>query len=163
MALLVASNGCMGKKFKDLVTKICHFVDSDVIKVDFREFVMMSQGERKSMAEYTDNVEGHLSCDDSSHGEQYLRIPTAAIAFTVAARARNTVVAVETCSERSLSLNLLEPKTTLRLCILLLLVPKMVLILCNLRWCSFVRVHVRMNTFLQLLFEMVVVCGGDFT
>ena len=32
MALLVASNGCMGKKFKDLVAKICHFVISDVIK-----------------------------------------------------------------------------------------------------------------------------------
>ena len=32
MALLVATNGCMGKKFVDLVAKICHFVISDVIK-----------------------------------------------------------------------------------------------------------------------------------
>ena len=32
MALLVASNGCMGEKFEDLVAKICHFVISDVIK-----------------------------------------------------------------------------------------------------------------------------------
>ena len=32
MALLVASNGCMGKKFEDLVAKICRYVISDVIK-----------------------------------------------------------------------------------------------------------------------------------
>ena len=32
MALLVANNGCMGEKIKDLVAKICRFVISDVIK-----------------------------------------------------------------------------------------------------------------------------------
>ena len=32
MALLAASNGCMGKKFKDLVAKICRYVISDAIK-----------------------------------------------------------------------------------------------------------------------------------
>ena len=32
MALLVASNGCMGEKIEDLVVKICRFVISDVIK-----------------------------------------------------------------------------------------------------------------------------------
>ena len=32
MALLVASNGCVGEKFEDLVAKICRFVISDVIK-----------------------------------------------------------------------------------------------------------------------------------
>ena len=32
MALLVASNGCMGEKIEDLVAKTCHFVISDVIK-----------------------------------------------------------------------------------------------------------------------------------
>ena len=32
MALLVASNGCMGKKFEDLVAKICHYIITDVIK-----------------------------------------------------------------------------------------------------------------------------------
>ena len=32
MALLVASNGCMGEKFEDLVAKICRFVISDIIK-----------------------------------------------------------------------------------------------------------------------------------
>ena len=45
MALLVASNGCMGEKFEDLVTKICRFVISDVIKTDFRLFVVTSQGD----------------------------------------------------------------------------------------------------------------------
>ena len=32
MVLLVASNGCMGEKFKHLVANICHFVIRDVIK-----------------------------------------------------------------------------------------------------------------------------------
>ena len=32
MALLVASNGCMGEKIEDKVGKICHIVISDVIK-----------------------------------------------------------------------------------------------------------------------------------
>ena len=31
MALLVASNGCIGEKFEDLVAKICRYVISDVI------------------------------------------------------------------------------------------------------------------------------------
>ena len=32
MALLVASNACMGESFEDLVAKICRSVISDVIK-----------------------------------------------------------------------------------------------------------------------------------
>ena len=32
MALLVASNGCMGEKIEDLVTKICRFVIGEVIE-----------------------------------------------------------------------------------------------------------------------------------
>ena len=32
MVLLVASNDCMGEKFKESVAKICRFVISDVIK-----------------------------------------------------------------------------------------------------------------------------------
>ena len=32
MALIVASNGCIGEKFEDLVVKICRFIISDVIK-----------------------------------------------------------------------------------------------------------------------------------
>ena len=31
MALLVASNGCMGEKIEDLVAQICRFVINDVI------------------------------------------------------------------------------------------------------------------------------------
>ena len=37
----------MGEKFEDLVSKICRFVISDVIKLDFRQFIVTSQGERK--------------------------------------------------------------------------------------------------------------------
>ena len=34
MALLVASNGCMGEKFEDLVAKVCRFVISDPFHMD---------------------------------------------------------------------------------------------------------------------------------
>ena len=50
-------------------------------------------------------------------------------------------------------------RTTLLLCILLLLVPKMVLTLCNLRWCSFlvdpiIYAHIQMS-----MFCVVIVCS----
>ena len=32
MALLAASNGCIGEKFEDIFAKICHFVISDINK-----------------------------------------------------------------------------------------------------------------------------------
>ena len=32
MAVLVASNGCMGEKIEDYVAKTCHFVISNIIK-----------------------------------------------------------------------------------------------------------------------------------
>ena len=32
MAILVASNGCMGEKFEDLIAKICRYGISDIIK-----------------------------------------------------------------------------------------------------------------------------------
>ena len=32
MALLVASNGCMGEKIEDTVATVCHIVISDIIK-----------------------------------------------------------------------------------------------------------------------------------
>ena len=38
MALLVASNGCMGEKFEDLVAKICRFVIRDIIKTGLSAF-----------------------------------------------------------------------------------------------------------------------------
>ena len=113
------------------------------------------------MAEGMDNVEDHQSCDDSSYDERTLRLPTAAMVFTVDARAGKMAVAVQTCRERSLtSLNVQELKTTLRLHILVLLVPKMVLNLCN--WCSFVCTHIQMSMFCKFHCVVVVVCGGDF-
>ena len=42
-------------------------------KLDFLQFVMTSQGERK-MAEGTDNVEDRLSCNDSSYSERNLEV-----------------------------------------------------------------------------------------
>ena len=75
---------------------------------------MTSQGEWKKMGEGMDNVEGHLSCHDSSYNEHNLRFPTAAMVFTVEVRTRNTAVEVWMCWERNLtSLNLLKAKTTL--------------------------------------------------
>ena len=55
--------------------------------------------------------------------------------------------------------------TTLRLCVVLLLVPKMVLTHCNLRWCSFlvdpiVYAHIQMTCFVWwLLYVVVIVCS----
>ena len=43
------------------------------LKLDFLQFVMTSQGERK-MAEGTDNVEDRLSCNDSSYSERNLEV-----------------------------------------------------------------------------------------
>ena len=37
----------MGENFEDLVAKICHFVINDVTRMDFWEFVVMSQKEWK--------------------------------------------------------------------------------------------------------------------
>ena len=86
------------------------------------------------MAEGMDNVEGRQSCYDSSYDEHTLRPPTAAMVFAVDMRAEKTAVVMQMRRERSLtSLNVQESKTTLRLRILVLLVPKMVLNLCNLR------------------------------
>ena len=68
------------------------------------------------MAEGTDNVEGRQSCDDSSYDERTLRLLTAAMVFAVDAGAGKTAVAIQTRRERSFtSLNVQEPKTTLRL------------------------------------------------
>ena len=84
----------------------------------------------------TDNVlyvKGQQSCDDSSYDKRNLRLPTAAMIFTVDARAGKMAVVVQMRRERSLtSFNVQELKTTLQLGILVLLVPKLVLILCNL-------------------------------
>ena len=45
MALLSANDCCIGEKLENLIAKTCHFVISDIIKkIDFREFVVTSQG-----------------------------------------------------------------------------------------------------------------------
>ena len=162
MAFLIASNGCMGEKIEDEVGKICHIVISDVIKTGLLAVRRDVTRERKWMAEGMDNVEGRQSCDDSSYDERTVRLPTAAMMFTVGARAGKMAVAVQTHRERSLtSLNVQEPKTTLQLRILVLLVPKTVLNLCNLHWCSFVCTHIQMSTFCSF-HCVVVVVRGDF-
>ena len=51
--------------------------------------------------------------------------------------------------------------TTLRLCNLLLLVPKMVLILCNLRWCSFLVDPICIGTHTIEYVLQLAYCGGD--
>ena len=67
MALLVASNGCMGRKFEDLVAKICRFVISDVIKTGLSAV-------RRDVTRGIDTVEDRLSCDDSSYSERNLDV-----------------------------------------------------------------------------------------
>ena len=115
------------------------------------------------MAEGMDNVEGRQSCNDSLYDKCTLRLPTAAMMFIVDAKVGETAVVVQTHRERTLtSLNVQEPKTTLRLRILVLLVPKTVLNLCNLRWCSFVCAHIQMSMFCSFHCVLVVVRGGDF-
>ena len=60
-----------GEVYEDLVNKTCIFVISGVIKMDFCEFVVTSQGKQKQIAKGSENVaiEAHLSCDDSSYDE----------------------------------------------------------------------------------------------
>ena len=48
------------------------------------------------MPEGTDNIEGRQFCDDSLYDERTLRILTAAMVFTMDARAGKTAVAVQT-------------------------------------------------------------------
>ena len=84
--------------------------------------------------------------------------------FTVDVRAGKAAVAVQTRREMSLtSFECTGTEDDLQLCILVLLVPKMVLILCNLHWCSFVYAHIQMSTFCNFHCVVVVVCGGDFS
>ena len=89
------------------------------------------------MAEGTDNVKDRLSCDDSSYGERNLEVYDSG--DSVNSRSED-----EEYGDGDMDALEKEPYqfkhtgtdwTTLRLCILLLLVPKMVLTLCNLRWC----------------------------
>ena len=89
------------------------------------------------MAEGTDHVEDRLSCDDSSYSERNLEVYDSSNSV-------NSGSEDEAYGGGDMDALEKEPYqfkhtgtdwTTLRLCILLLLVPKMVLTLCNLRWC----------------------------
>ena len=47
MALLGANDCCKGEKFEVSVDEICHFVLVVSSKLNFQDFVVMSQGEQK--------------------------------------------------------------------------------------------------------------------
>ena len=86
------------------------------------------------MAEGTDNVEDRLSCDDSSYGERNLEVYDSGDGVNSGSDDEEYGGGERTRWERSLtSLPIGTDRTTLRLCILFLLVPKMVFTLCNLR------------------------------
>ena len=100
---------------------------------------MTSKRERKSIPEGTDNIEDRLACDDSSYGECNLEVYDSGDSV-------NSGSEDEEYGGSDMGVLGKEPyqfkptgtdRMTLRLCILLLLVPKMVLTLSNLRWCSF--------------------------
>ena len=91
------------------------------------------------MAEGTDNIEDCISCNDSSYGERNLEVYDSGDGVSSGnedkeygggdtdALGKEPYQFKHTATDR----------TTLQLCILLRLVPKMVLTLCNLCWCLF--------------------------
>ena len=91
------------------------------------------------MAEGTDNVKDRLSCDDSSYGERNLEVYDSGDSVNSGSEDEEygggdtDALGKEPYQFKPTGTD----RTTLRLCILLLLVPKMVLTLCNLRWCLF--------------------------
>ena len=91
------------------------------------------------MAAGTDNVEDRLSCDDSSYSERNLEVYDSGDCVNSGSGDKEYVggdtdaLGKEPYQFKPTGTN----RTTLRLCVLLLLVPKMVLTLCNLCWCSF--------------------------
>ena len=112
------------------------------------------------MAEGTDNVEDHLSCDDSSYSKRNLEVYDSGDGVNSGSEeydgGNTDALGKEPYQFKPTGTDW----TTLRLCILLLLVPIMVLTLCNLRWCSFlvdpiVYAHIQISMFCVV----VVVCG----
>ena len=73
MALSSANNCCMGKKYKDLVAKTCHFVISDVIKNGTLGVCDITKG-AELIAVCNKQIKVHLSCDISSHDESNLSV-----------------------------------------------------------------------------------------
>ena len=106
------------------------------------------------MAAGTENVEDRLSCDDSSYSERNLEVYDSGDGVNSASGEEEygsgdtDALGKESCHFKPSGTD----RTTLLLCILLLLVPKMVLTLCNLRWCSFladpiIYAHIQMSMF----------------
>ena len=91
------------------------------------------------MAEGTDNEEDHISCNNSSYGERNLEVDNNGDGVNSGSEDKEyggsdmDALGKEHYQFKSSGTD----RTTLRLCIMLLLVPKMVLTLCNLRWCVF--------------------------
>ena len=90
------------------------------------------------MAEGTDNVEDRISCDDSSYSERNLEVYDSGDGVNCGSEDEEydggdtDVLGKDPYQFKPTGTN----RTTLRLYILLLLVHKMVLIICNLHWCS---------------------------
>ena len=108
------------------------------------------------MAAGTDNIEDRLSCYASSYSERNLEVYDSGDGVGEDEEyggGDTDALGKEPYQFKPIGTN----QTTLRLGILLLLVPKMVLTLCNLRWCSFL-VDTRTN---DTFCVVVVVCGGD--
>ena len=120
------------------------------------------------MTEGTDNVEDRISCDDSSYGECNLEV------YDSGDGVNSGTEDEEYGGGHTDALGKLPYQfkptgtdwTTLQLCVLLLLVPKIVLTLCNLRWCLFsldpicICTHTNEHV-LQLAHCGGCVCGGD--
>ena len=91
------------------------------------------------MVEGTDKVQDHLSCGNSSYGECNLEVNDSGDSIDSGSKdeeygSGNT----DALGKEPYQFKLTGTDwTTLRLCILLLLVPKMILTLSNLCWCSF--------------------------
>ena len=91
------------------------------------------------MAEGTDNVEDCISCNDSSYGERNLEVYDSGDGVSSGSEDKEygggdtDALGKEPYQFKHTATD----RTTLQLCILLLLVPKMVLTLCNLCWCLF--------------------------
>ena len=91
------------------------------------------------MAAGTHNVEDRLSCDDSSNSEYNLEVYGSGDGVNSGSGDKEygggdtDALGKEPYQFKPTGTD----RMTLRLCVLLLLVPKMVLTLCNLCWCSF--------------------------
>ena len=63
----------MGKKWKDLVAKTCHFVISDIIKNGTLEVCDITRG-AELIAVCNKQIKVHLFCDNSSYDKSNLSV-----------------------------------------------------------------------------------------